>query len=212
MSMSLFESDAWKELARSSAAKRADKRALLVKSLGGEKAAKRWADELLPEEEAIGKTVEPFKRTEWSPDCYTDDGKGHLVKTGAMTTNLVGEDENSDCEPLPPSLLRSAIEHAIPLPQSIPETKAEFDFWRERERNMDLIQSAYYRTGDSCLPWGCDHRKRIIEDMLFRTLRAQTVAELLVRYQACLETHGALQWPGVKEALLADLEHLAGCE
>jgi Homeodomain-like domain len=171
------------------ARKRADLRARVVTKYGGEEAARQP----VPMEQAIEDAAAPFKRRQ--PKTFAN---------GVFETDTLDGWANMNGEKVPDHV-RRAIESAIPVPTSIREAKAEYDFWRERNDELEAVCSG--DGGDTYLSLECALRQTIICDLLETGLRAQTMADVLVRQRYLVTCECDLA--EVEQAVMADLEHLA---
>ncbi|MFP5512562.1 MAG: hypothetical protein ACLGJC_05735 [Alphaproteobacteria bacterium] len=102
--------------------------------------------------------------------------------------------------------VREAIETAYPLPTTIQEAHAEYEAWREREREIEAAEN--WKTGDTALDLAAYGRMERVRMLLETELPARDLADLLFRsrYYRALET----QCDNIEAALHRDLEALAG--
>ncbi len=101
-----------------------------------------------------------------------------------------------------------AVRAAWPLPSTLPEAKAELDLWQERERDLRAVWLD---------PWditrlspACGLRQDIVRDFLRTGLRAQSLADVLVRQRWLIDS--GMFDAEIENAVLADLEHLCGLQ
>ena len=99
----------------------------------------------------------------------------------------------------------AAMQVALPLPTTIAAAKAEYDIWRERDRELEAI---YGSDAITRLSLGCYFRLRLVTGLLHHGLRAMSIEDALGRQRAIRDDDMA---PDEQEqdAMLADLEHLA---
>jgi DNA-binding CsgD family transcriptional regulator len=105
----------------------------------------------------------------------------------------------------PPEQVAAAIKAAWPFPETVPAAKAEADYWSERSRERRAI---WDDMADSPFSLPCDARRRLVDDALQTGLRAQSLADVVIRQRVIVE---AVSLPGHNEltAVLADLERLS---
>jgi hypothetical protein len=99
---------------------------------------------------------------------------------------------------------REAVEGALPMPKTIAEAKAEIDYWRERDREMEAAQN--WNTGDYALDRTAYVRRCMISRLADRDLPAADFQDLLVRsrlYQDGQSFNG-----DIESAIHRDLERL----
>jgi DNA-binding CsgD family transcriptional regulator len=102
-----------------------------------------------------------------------------------------------------PSHVREALSAAYPLPTTIEEAGAEYNYWQRRDHEMGLVLED---TSHTQLDLAADGRRKIVRDLLETGLRAQTIADVLVRQRHRMAHEYSM--PEVEQAVLADLEHL----
>jgi DNA-binding CsgD family transcriptional regulator len=107
-----------------------------------------------------------------------------------------------------PKRVLSALSTAYPLPATITEAAAEYEYWRRRRRDLQLVADFEM---DEYLDFPCTLRWRIVEELLENGLRANSIAEILLRFRHRDDDgHGISN--KVKEGVLKDLEHFAALE
>ncbi len=99
-----------------------------------------------------------------------------------------------------------AVRAAWPLPSTMSEAKGELDLWQEREQDLRAV---WLDPWDITRPSpACGLRWDIVRDLLRTGLRAQTLADVLVRQRWLIDSD--MFDMETDDAVLADLEHL--CE
>jgi len=101
--------------------------------------------------------------------------------------------------------VRTAIETAYPLPTTIQEAHAEYESWREREREIEAAEN--WQTGDTALDLVAYGRMERVRMLLETEIPARNLADLAYRsrYYRALEC----QCDRIEEALHRDVEALA---
>ena len=79
-----------------------------------------------------------------------------------------------------PDLLRQAVSMARPLPTTIRAARDECLDWEERLRHLDLVFDC---DGAGVLPTACAARRKVVEDLWRRGLRASGMEDLSARLQ-----------------------------
>ena len=104
-----------------------------------------------------------------------------------------------------PSAVRAAIEGAFPMPTTIAEALAEYERWREREREIEAALNC--NAGDTAPDLVCFGRMELVRMLLEYELPARDLSDLLFRsrYYRSLQS----QCDRIDEALHRDLERLA---
>jgi hypothetical protein len=105
-----------------------------------------------------------------------------------------------------PDSVRRAVEQAWQMPTTILAAKAEYDRWEERDDELNAAWGAA-RGEYIYLPLACSLRHDIIRLLLETGLRAQSIAEVLIRQRHYIEREFSI--PEIEQAVLADLERLA---
>ena len=101
-----------------------------------------------------------------------------------------------------------AVRAAWPLPSTLSEARAELDLWHDREQ---YLRAVWLDPRDiTRLSRACELRWDIVRDLLRTGLRAQSLADVLVR-QRWLINSGSFD-AEIDNAVLADLEHLCGLQ
>ena len=108
---------------------------------------------------------------------------------------------------------RRAIElvsMAYPLPASITEAKAEYDYWEERSDDLDAIEDfdQHYRS-DLVLDLPARLRHQLVTELLETGLRAASVGEVLLRQRHVMEWTNFNKF---ESAILQDLTYLASLD
>jgi hypothetical protein len=101
--------------------------------------------------------------------------------------------------------VRRAIEGAYELPSTINGAYAEYQEWREREKELDAALN--WNTGNTALDLVCYARQECVRALFETEIVASDIHDVLFRshYISTLEIH--CDW--VEAAILRDLEHLA---
>jgi hypothetical protein len=100
--------------------------------------------------------------------------------------------------------VRLALSTAYPLPGTVQQAKAEYDYWECRDRELGLVLED---TSDTQLDLAARGRREIVRDLLETGLRARTLGEVLIRQRHLVASESVMV--EVEQAVLADLEHLA---
>lgn len=158
----------------------------VIEKYGSEDAAKA----LTPAEQAIEAAVEPLRRS-------VRDGT-HAVESLDGWHRLLSTREAPDS-------VRRAVEQAWPMPGTISAAKAEYDLWNERDDELAAAWGA--GRGDTVLlSLGCHLRREMVRGLLETGLRAQSIADVIIRQRYYLTRDFSMH--DVEQAVLADLEHL----
>jgi hypothetical protein len=86
---------------------------------------------------------------------------------------------------LPQSVI-DVVSAAYPLPLTVTEAKAEYDYWRNRNHELELVYGNEY--GDSMLGLAAQAREDIVWKLFKSGLHAKTFAEVEMRMAADLES------------------------
>ena len=105
-----------------------------------------------------------------------------------------------------PSHLRKALSAAYPLPTTVVEANAEYDYWRQRDHDLGLVLGD---TSDTQLDLCAYGRQEIILGLLETGLRAQTLADVIARLRHVSASETTMGMPEMVDAALADVESLA---
>jgi hypothetical protein len=89
----------------------------------------------------------------------------------------------SPFDPLPPRV-DAALRAAIPLPATIAEARAEFDYWRRRAHEIADVRP---ELAEYPLDAVAERRMRIVERLIERDLPVETPADLLERFRLHIE-------------------------
>jgi hypothetical protein len=163
----------------------AEHRIAVISKYGSEDAAKAPT----PIERAIEYAVEPLRRS---------------VRDGTRAVESLDGWHSSTREA--PDSVRRAVEQGWQMPTTILAAKAEYDLWEEREDELRAAWGAARDEGNF-LSLACHLRHEIVRGLLETGLRAQSIAEVLIRHRYHLEM-GLSAWD-IDQAVLTDLEHLA---
>jgi hypothetical protein len=163
-------------------------RAALIARYGSEEAALAPT----PMERAVDEAVAPFAKEE-----MRDYGNGRF-----QAKTLDGWWRSFDPAP---QHVADAVRGALPLPLTVAAAKAEYDSWRERDRELNAIRGD---GGDTELSLGCSLREQIVHGMLTHGLRATGARDAIVRWRFIMDSENVPRAEEM-EAVLADLEHLA---
>jgi len=109
------------------------------------------------------------------------------------------------CLTNPPQRVLDALADAYSLPATIAEAATVYQAWQRRDRDLGLVLGD---TTDTQLDLHAYLRGQIVEQLLATELRATTLADVLARQRYLVD----LGWnsPKIEQAVLLDLEHLAG--
>ena len=165
----------------------AEYRFAVIAKYGSEDAAKGPT----PIEQTIDAAVEPLRRgvREGTQAVESLDGWHRLLSTREA-----------------PDRVRRAVEQAWPMPGTISAAKAEYDLWNERDDELAAAWGA--GRGDTVLlSLGCHLRREMVLGLLETGLRAQSIADVIIRQRHYLTRDFSMH--EVEQAVLADLEHLA---
>jgi hypothetical protein len=105
-----------------------------------------------------------------------------------------------------PPHVKEALSAAYPLPVTIGEAKAEYDYWERRDRELGLVLED---TSDTQLDASAYARQEIVRGLLETGLRAQSLADIVIRLRYLSASESTIGMPEMVEATLADAEHLA---
>jgi hypothetical protein len=107
--------------------------------------------------------------------------------------------------PGPPSArVVRALSDAYPLPKTISEAAGEYAMWQSRDRDVGLAVEA---SDNPQLDLSADMRRDIVRRLMEVDLRAQTLAEVLIRQRHLVEMD-TIGDPDIEKAVLRDLESL----
>jgi hypothetical protein len=132
--------------------------------------------------------------SQWSMPCDAPHQRW-TRQIGEWTDRIMGD---------MPALVRDALSAAYPLPVTIGEAKAEYDYWERRDREMGLVLED---TSDTQLDLAAGGRLEIVRGLIETRLRAQSLADVLVRQRYLVARECSMV--EVEQAVLADLEHLS---
>jgi hypothetical protein len=104
---------------------------------------------------------------------------------------------------LPPHL-RKALSDAYPLPSTIAEAGAEYDYWEQRDHDLGLVLED---TTNTQLDLCADGRREIVRGLLETGLRARSLHDVLIRQRYVVNLEYSA--PEIGRAVLEDLQHLA---
>jgi hypothetical protein len=107
-----------------------------------------------------------------------------------------------------PKRVLSALSAAYPLPATITEAAAEYEFWTRRGRDLELVADFPM---DEPLDFPCFLRLTIVERLIENGLRATSIAEILLRARHP-GSQGLAMSEEVEEGLIEDLKHFAALE
>jgi hypothetical protein len=105
-----------------------------------------------------------------------------------------------------PKLITDAVSEAYPLPRTVTEAKAECDYWRARDEEMQLASNSDQDYGETALSLLACVRQEIVSKLFRYGLRAETLTEIEMRVAVNLENGD--HDPEMMSAILADLRRL----
>jgi len=105
-----------------------------------------------------------------------------------------------------PEHVAAAIKSALPFPRTIPEAKREYDYWRERSAELEVLYGDMLR--DEYLSLACGVRHDLVRKALETELRAASLDDVRIRQRHLVDS----EWSDekIEAAVMADLDHLAG--
>jgi hypothetical protein len=104
----------------------------------------------------------------------------------------------------PPARVVRALSDAYPLPRTISEAAGEYGMWQSRDRDVGLAVEA---SDNPQLDLSAEIRRDIVRRLMEVDLRAQSVAEVLIRQRHLVEMD-TIGDPDIEKAVLLDLESL----
>jgi hypothetical protein len=104
----------------------------------------------------------------------------------------------------PPERVQTAIRNAYPLPETFAAARAEYDYWRARDRDMEDVLNG--DVGDYALDILPMARMRIIEALIETELVVKTPADLLERFR--LHRENAFHDHEAETRIFSDLESI----
>jgi hypothetical protein len=107
-----------------------------------------------------------------------------------------------------PKTVLDALSAAYPLPATISVAAAEYEYWRTRRRDLELVADF---EADEYLDFPCVLRWKLVEKLLENGLRATSISEILMRLRHP-RNQGLGLYKAVEDALLQDLEHFDALE
>ena len=103
----------------------------------------------------------------------------------------------------PPPRVVEAVSGAYPLPATVSEAKAEYDWWRNRDREIELIEG---EGADTYLSLAAQAREHVVRRLYRYDLPARTTEEVALRLEA--DEGDGWQDSELVTAAIADLRRL----
>lgn len=168
--------------------KKAEYRAEVIRKYGSKKAALADDDRQRAVDAAAAhlRRKEPRKFANGTFECETIDG-WHSFTDGPVSDRAA-----------------AAIRDAFPFPETVTEAKREYDYWNERDRELEVVHN-HESAPDTYLSLACEIRRDLVQDAFVKDLRARSLEEVEIRAKFGVDHDW---YKGAEEAVLEDLRYL----